>query len=52
MSDFDELNFDSPETCPNCGQYVGNDANCPNCGAVLFDDAELNTFDEEGDIES
>lgn len=52
MSDVDELNFENPETCPNCGQFVGSDSTCPNCGAVLFDDNELNVFDEESDIEN
>lgn len=51
MRSLDELNFENPETCPNCGQFVGNDSTCPNCGAVLFDEDELNVFDEDADIE-
>lgn len=51
MSKLDELSFDNPETCPNCGQFVGNDSTCPNCGAVLFEEDELNVFDEESDLE-
>lgn len=49
MVDLDELSFDSPETCPNCGQFVGQESTCPNCGAILFDDDELNVFEEEPD---
>ncbi|MFH1830036.1 MAG: hypothetical protein ABH871_04590 [Pseudomonadota bacterium] len=45
------LDFENTETCPNCGQYVGNDSTCPNCGAVLFEENELNLFDEDGDME-
>ena len=51
MSGIDELNFDAPETCPNCGQFVGSESTCPNCGAVLFNEDEMNTFDEDGDLE-
>lgn len=48
MPDFDEISFDSPDTCPNCGHFVGQESTCPNCGAVLFDDEdEMNLFDEE-----
>lgn len=45
------LDFENTETCPNCGQYVGNDSTCPNCGAVLFEEDELNLFDEDADME-
>lgn len=51
MGDVDELDFESPETCPNCGHFVGGDSTCPNCGAVLFDDDELNVFEEEPGLE-
>lgn len=52
MGNFDELNFESPETCPNCGQFVGHDSTCPNCGAVLFNEDEMNTFDEDSEMEN
>lgn len=52
MGDFDELNFEQPETCPNCGQFVGNDSTCPNCGAVLYEEDELNVFDEDNDLDN
>ena len=43
----DNLNFENPETCPNCGHFVGGDTTCPNCGAILGDDEdELNVFEE------
>lgn len=52
MGGIDELSFDNPETCPNCGQFVGNDSTCPNCGAVLSDeDEDLNVFDEDTDLD-
>ena len=52
MARLDELSFDNPETCPNCGSFVGGDSACPNCGAVLFDENnELNVFDEDSDVE-
>lgn len=51
MPKLDELDFDNPETCPNCGQFVGGESECPNCGAVLFDEDEMNVFEEEGDAE-
>jgi len=48
MPDLDELSFDSPETCPNCSHFVGQESTCPNCGAMLYDeDDELNVFDED-----
>lgn len=46
MPRLDELDFENPETCPNCGQFVGGDSECPNCGAVLFDEEEMNVFEE------
>jgi len=52
MAEFDELSFDSPETCPNCGQFVGQEGTCPNCGAMLYqEDGELNVFDEDAGVE-
>jgi predicted nucleic acid-binding Zn-ribbon protein len=52
MGKLDELNFDEPETCPNCGQFVGQESTCPNCGALLYDeDEDLNVFDEESDVQ-
>lgn len=46
--EFDELDFENPETCPNCGTYVGAESICPNCGAVLFNENdELNPFEED-----
>ena len=48
MPEVDELSFENPETCPNCGSFVGHDSVCPNCGAMLYDeDDDLNVFDEE-----
>lgn len=51
MGTIGELSFDNPETCPNCGAFVGGDDTCPNCGAVLAEEEELNVFDEEGELE-
>ena len=47
MNEFDEFDFENPETCPNCGHFVGNESTCPNCGALLYEEEELNVFDEE-----
>jgi ribosomal protein L32 len=52
MVDFDELSFENPETCPNCGHFVGQEGICNNCGAMLFqEDDELNVFDEDASSE-
>lgn len=52
MTQIDELSFDNPETCPNCGQFVGQDSTCPNCGAMLFQDSDdLNIFEEDSAAE-
>lgn len=45
------LDFDNPETCPNCGQFVGGDSTCPNCGAILGEDDEYDLFDDDGELE-
>ncbi len=51
MSTIEELDFENPESCPNCGQYVGGDSTCPNCGAILFEEDDLNIFEEDGGLE-
>lgn len=51
MRNIDELDFDSPETCPNCGQLAGSESTCPNCGAILYDSAEMDDLDEEADLD-
>lgn len=51
MDDIDKLDFESPDTCPNCGQFVGGESTCPNCGAILYDEDELDTFDDESGME-
>ena len=51
MGNLDGLSFENPETCPNCGQFVGGDSTCPNCGAVLFQEDEMNVLDEDVDSE-
>ena len=47
ISDVDELDFENPETCPNCGTYVGSESTCPNCGAILYEEDEFNSFEED-----
>ena len=48
MADLEELNFENPDTCPNCGQFVGQESICPYCGAMLSPDEDgLNAFDED-----
>jgi len=47
--DVGEFDFENPETCPNCGQYVGDESTCPYCGAVLYNEDEMNEFEEEGE---
>lgn len=47
MSGFDKIDFDNSETCPNCGQYIGDEATCPFCGVVIYKEDELNEFDED-----
>jgi len=52
MSDknVDELEIESPETCPNCGNFVGEETTCQNCGAMLGDDV-LDIFENDsGDL--
>ncbi len=52
MPDLEELSFDNPETCPNCGNFVGQESTCPNCGAILYqDEDDLNVFDEDSAVE-
>ncbi len=51
MPRLDALDFENPETCPNCGQFVGGDSTCPNCGAILFEEDELSPFEEESEAE-
>ena len=52
MADLEELSFDNPETCPNCGNFVGQESTCPNCGAILYqEDDNLNVFDEDSGVE-
>ncbi|MBT3182430.1 MAG: hypothetical protein HN337_07995 [Deltaproteobacteria bacterium] len=52
MADIEELSFDNPETCPNCGNFVGQESTCPNCGAILYqEDDNLNVFDEDSGVE-
>ncbi len=53
MSDknVDDLEIESPETCPNCGSFVGEETTCGNCGAMLGDDDDLDIFeDDSGDL--
>lgn len=49
MRELNEIDFENPETCPNCGQYVGEETTCPHCGAILCNDDELNEFDDEAE---
>ncbi len=51
MTDIDTLNFDNPETCPNCGQFVDGDSGCPNCGAILCEEDGLDVFDDDGGLD-
>lgn len=52
MSDFDKLDFENPDTCPNCGQFVGQESMCPYCGAILYDEEEdLNIVEDDGGSE-
>jgi len=46
-TEFDELGFESNETCPNCGSRVGEESSCFNCGAILFNEDDLNPFEED-----
>jgi ribosomal protein L32 len=43
----DDLDFENPETCPNCGHFIGGDKTCPNCGVMLGDEDELNVFEDD-----
>lgn len=45
----DDLNFENPETCPNCGQYVGEESSCPYCGAILFNEDEMSNFEDDAE---
>ena len=49
MPKIDKLDFEDAKTCPNCGQFVGEESICPFCGVVLFDenDDNLNEVDED-----
>jgi len=51
MQRLSALDFENPETCPNCGQFAGGDSTCPNCGAVLAQEEEYDLFDDEGELE-
>lgn len=47
--EIDTFDFENPETCPNCGRYVGDESCCPYCGAILYNEDELNEFEDEGE---
>jgi len=49
MGEINEFDFENPETCANCGQYVGDESTCPYCGAVLYNEDEMNEFEEESE---
>ncbi len=51
MQKLNALDFVNPETCPNCGQFVGGDSTCPNCGAVLCEEEEFDLFDDDSELE-
>ena len=52
MPEIEDLSFDNPETCPNCGRFVGQESTCPNCGVMLFqEDDDLNVFEEESGLD-
>lgn len=52
MSDLGKLDFENPDTCPNCGQFVGQESVCPNCGAILCDEEDdLNIVEDDGGSE-
>ena len=51
MQRLEALDFDNPETCPNCGQFVGEESTCPNCGAILYEEDEFNLFDDDGELD-
>lgn len=50
MGDWDELEFESEEVCPNCGKRTDGETICPYCGAHLSGDDELQGFHEEEDL--
>ncbi len=48
MTNFDELEIETPNKCPNCGNPMGNESTCPHCGVIVFQDGdELDVFDED-----
>ena len=51
MQKLEALDFENPETCPNCGQFVGEESTCQNCGAMLYEEDEFDLFDAEGDVD-
>ena len=52
MPQTDEIDFESRETCPNCGAFVGDNSLCENCGAVIFNEDELGEVEEDDDVSS
>lgn len=49
MNELNDLDFENSETCPNCGQFVGEESSCPHCGAILHNEDEMGEFEEEGE---
>ena len=48
--EWEELDFEKEEICPNCGQFTEGESVCPHCGAVLTEeDDELEGFQEDED---
>jgi len=47
MADFEDIELENDQVCPNCGHKCDGATECPNCGAILESEDEFDGFQED-----